>query len=174
MIFVTVGTTDFDDLVRHMDELAPTLGEEVICQIGRGSYLPQHCQFFRFAPSLDDYLQRSRLVVSHGGLGSVMEALRLGKPLIGVSNPDRSDHHQDDVLSTLETGNYILWCRSLRDLATCINRAHETTLTAYIEPPCHIPTVVDQFLHSERIKREVGLFRKLWSRMTAGQTTQNL
>ena len=37
MILVTVGTTNFDALVRRMDELAPELGEAVVCQIGGGS-----------------------------------------------------------------------------------------------------------------------------------------
>src|SRR5947209_11093294 len=54
MIFVTVGTTDFDALVRRIDELAPSLGEEVLCQIGKGSYLPRNCRYFRYAPSLDE------------------------------------------------------------------------------------------------------------------------
>src|SRR4051794_7327968 len=98
MIFVTVGTTDFDDLVERMDDLAPALDEEVICQIGIGRYIPRHCQYFRFAASLDDCLRPARLVVSHGGLGTVMEVVRLGKPLVGVSNPDRRDLHQDDIL----------------------------------------------------------------------------
>src|SRR5512137_1448858 len=117
MIFVTVGTTDFDALSTHMDELAPTLNEEVVIQTGRGTYAPRHARHFRFAPSLDDYYRQARLVVSHGGLGTLVEVLRLGKPLIGVSNPDRFDLHQNDLLGELEQGGYLLWCRDLASLA---------------------------------------------------------
>src|SRR5207244_11017292 len=50
MIFVTVGTTAFDALVRRMDELVPVLDEEVICQIGIGSYTPRQRASARLPP----------------------------------------------------------------------------------------------------------------------------
>ena len=108
MIFVTVGTTAFDALVRRMDELVPDLGEQVICQIGSGSYTPRQCDSLRFAPSLLEFFQRARLVVSHGGQGSIMEAVGSGKPLVGVSNPDRIDRHQDDILGRWTTSATVL------------------------------------------------------------------
>ena len=161
MIFVTVGTTDFDDLVRRMDALAPALGEEVVCQIGRGAYTPRHCRYFRFAPSLGDSLQQARLVVSHGGLGSLVEVLRLGKPLVGVGNPDRSDLHQNDLLSTLEAGNYLLWCRSLDDLAASIARAATASFATYTDPPCSIHLVIDDFLQRRGTTRRAGMLKRI-------------
>jgi len=146
MIFVTVGTTAFDALVRGMDELAPDLGERVICQIGSGSYIPRQCDWFRFAPSLLELFQRARLVVSHGGQGSIMEAVRSGKPLVGVSNPDRIDRHQDDILGRLEADQFLIWCRSLDELGDCLARAGSATFQAYSEPPCRIHLVIAEFL----------------------------
>ncbi len=150
MIFVTVGTTDFDSLVQRMDELAPCLEEKVICQIARGSYIPVNCEWFRFAPSLDAYLDEARLVVSHGGLGSIMEVIRLGKPLVGVSNPDRHDLHQEDLLGTLEAGDYIHWCRSLDALPEGIARAASRTFAPYVEPACTIHEVIRTHLQTRR------------------------
>jgi UDP-N-acetylglucosamine transferase subunit ALG13 len=146
MIFVTVGTTDFDALASCMDELAARLGEEVIIQTGRGSYKPRRAQHFRFAPSLEDYYRRARLVVSHGGLGTLVEVLRLGKPLIGVSNPDRFDLHQNDLLGELEQGGYLLWCRDLASLAGDIERIAAMQFHRYDAPPCSIHLAVADFL----------------------------
>ncbi len=146
MIFVTVGTTDFDLLAARMDELAPGLGEDVIIQTGRGRYQPRFAQHFRFAPSLDDYIRRARLVVSHGGLGTLIEVLRLGKPLIGVSNPDRYDLHQNDLLGELERGGYLLWCRDLASLAADIERVGSMTFRRYEDPPCGIHLAIADFL----------------------------
>jgi beta-1,4-N-acetylglucosaminyltransferase len=164
MILVTVGTTDFDPLVRRMDELAPRLGEEVVCQIARGAYTPRNCAYFRFVPHLEEYLHPARLVVSHGGLGSVIEVIRLGKPLVGVSNPDRLDLHQDDLLGTLESRNYILWCRSLDRLAEDINRAASMQFAQYIDPPCHIQTVIRNFMSAETTSPRARSFRGMLTR----------
>ena len=153
MIFVSVGTTTFEELVQRMDELAPTLGEEVVCQIGRGVYTPKHCKYFRFAPSLDDYLRRARLVIGHGGLGTVLGAVRHGKPFVGVSNPDRPDLHQDEILGRFEVGNYIIWCRSLDQLDECIARAGKTAFATYTEVPCQIPEVIERFLRGEAVEQ---------------------
>jgi|GraSoiStandDraft_11_1057310.scaffolds.fasta_scaffold299893_2 beta-1,4-N-acetylglucosaminyltransferase len=155
MIFVTVGTTAFDALVRRMDELVPDLGEQVICQIGSGSYTPRQCDSLRFAPSLLEFFQRARLVVSHGGQGSIMEAVGSGKPLVGVSNPDRIDRHQDDILGRFEADQFLIWCRSLDDLGDCLTRAGSTTFRAYSEPPCRIHLVIAEFL-AQRCRPRAG------------------
>lgn len=146
MIFVTVGTTDFDALTERVDALAPTLGEDVIIQTGRGVYAPRHAQHFRFAPSLEPYYQQARLVISHGGLGTLVEVLRLGKPLIGVSNPDRFDLHQNDLLGELERGGYLLWCRDLANLEQDIRRVTTMQFRRYEDPPCSIHLAIADYL----------------------------
>lgn len=146
MIFVTVGTTDFDPLAARMDDLTPHLGEPVIIQTGRGRYQPRHAQHFRFAPALDDYYRQARLVVSHGGLGTLVEVLRLGKPLIGVSNPDRFDLHQNDLLGELEQGGYLLWCRDLASLDADIARIGGMSFRRYEDPPCSIHLAIADYL----------------------------
>jgi UDP-N-acetylglucosamine transferase subunit ALG13 len=146
MILVTVGTTDFDDLVQAMDALAPTLGEEVVAQIGRGKYLPVHMEYFRFAPSLDPYYERARLVVAHGGLGTAIEVLQRGLKLVGVSNPDRYDRHQEDLLRALSEAGYMLWCRELRALPEALRQAEAQTFRRYETPPCRIAEIIRAYL----------------------------
>ena len=148
MILVTVGTTDFDDLVRAMDGLAAGLEEEVVAQIGRGRYLPAHMTYFDFAPSLEPYYERARLVVAHGGLGTAIEVIQRGIKLIGVSNPDRYDHHQEDLLRTLSERGHMIWCRSVVDLPRALAEAEQRTFAPYQSPACHI---------AERIREYLGL-----------------
>jgi len=146
VIFVTVGTTDFDNLVRVMDALAPRLDEEVVIQIGRGAYEPIHCRWFRFAPSLEPYYKEASLVVAHGGLGTVMEVLRSGGKLIGVANPDRYDSHQEDLLGYLADEDHLIWCRDLNALAEEVGRARGMTFVPYSSPECHIHEAIADFL----------------------------
>ena len=146
MIFVSVGTTEFDDLIRVMDELAPSLGHEVVAQIGRGSYIPKSVRYFRLEPSLDAWLDRADVIVTHGGLGTVVEGLERRKPLVAVSNADRYDLHQDDLLGELERRGHLVWCRRLEDLGEAITVAVNGELTPYQAPECRIPAVIRQAL----------------------------
>ncbi len=146
MIFVTVGTTDFDLLVEAMDRLAPELGEEVVAQIGRGEYEPEQVHWFRLAPSLEPYYRDADIVVSHGGLGTVIEVASMGKPLVALSNPDRYDMHQDDLLRYMEQEGHLLWCRDLSDLEEDLRRARAMTFRPYKVGETRIHLVIRDYL----------------------------
>jgi beta-1,4-N-acetylglucosaminyltransferase len=146
VIFVTVGTTDFDALVRAVDSLVPQLNEEVEVQIGRGHYEPRNCKWFRFAPSLEPYYERADVVIAHGGLGTIMEVLRRGGRLIGVANPDRYDQHQEDLLGYLAEEDHLIWCGNLDSLPQDLERARSTSFRQYVSPECRIDEVIGNFL----------------------------
>lgn len=147
MIFVTVGSTDFDALIQTMDDLAPALDEPVVMQIGGGSHVPQHAAgHVRYAPSLQPYIQQADLVVSHGGLGTVLEVLAAGKRLVAVSNPDRYDSHQDDLLGEMEREGHLTWCRDLSHLEADIRAARARAPIPYVPPPCTIHVEIASFL----------------------------
>lgn len=149
MIFVAVGTTDFDDLIVKMDEIAPSLSEEVVMQIGNGQYVPRNCQHFRFAPSLEPYYDKSTIVVSHGGLGIIMEALERGKKLVGLENAALQGAHQKDLLSTLAGEGYLIWCQDLNELSEALERARHREFKRYVAPQCEIHTVIAEFLQNQ-------------------------
>lgn len=158
MIFVTVGAGDFNALIEAMDALAPPLaadGEKVLLQIGHGAYVPQHAEYFRFAPSLEPYYDQAAVIVSHGGIGVVTEVLRKGKRLVGVSNHDRYDDHQDDLLRAMAARGHLIWCQDLRHLAAAITEARHAVLTPYQEEPGQIADIIIDFLvHGRRPRHE--------------------
>lgn len=174
MIFVTVGSSFFDELVEAMDT---AIGEnqirtEVVIQIGYGgSYEPVHCEFFRSSPGLNAYYERASLVVGHGGTGTTLEILERGLRLISVSNPYVSDNHQHEFLEALERRGFLTYCRDL----TTLPRLIEESLLK--EPPSPVNlyhlfhTIIGDLDHlqPEQTKR-FGIFRlfvnKLLHRLT--------
>lgn len=62
---------------------------------------------FPFAPSINDYIAGADIVVSHAGTGSILDVLRLGKPLIVVTNQDLMNDHQEDVAAQFERLGYL-------------------------------------------------------------------
>jgi UDP-N-acetylglucosamine transferase subunit ALG13 len=122
-------------------------------QIGHGQYTPVNMSYFRFAPSLAPYYEQASLVIAHGGLATTMEVLRRGLPLVSVSNPDRYDNHQDDLLSAMTEAGYLVWCRQLDDLKRAIETVQTTPLRRYQSPECEIHLVINEFLSGHNRNR---------------------
>lgn len=102
MIFASVGSMlPFDRLVRAVDEWASLHPETpVFIQIGKGEYEPKHAEFARMVTPAD-YTRRvkeARLFVAHAGMGSILQALEAGTPiLITPRDPalkEITNHHQ--------------------------------------------------------------------------------
>lgn len=149
MIFVAVGTTEFDALVRAVDALALSLSEGVVMQIGNSRYAPRNCEHFRFAPSLDPYYEQANVVVSHGGLGILTEALERGKRVIAVEDHNQPDRHQRELLTALVQEEHLIWCKKLDDLPEALVVASTAWQPRpYIQPECRIHTVVADFLRA--------------------------
>lgn len=64
-------------------------------------------EVFAFSDTITDYISQADLVVSHGGTGSIMDALRLGKPLLVVTNDKLMDNHQIEVAEQFEHEGYL-------------------------------------------------------------------
>lgn len=148
MIFVTVGTTDFDQLVLAADALAAAPDADFVIQIGHGHVEPKHARWFRMAPSLEPYYEEAELVITHGGLGTLTEVLQRDLPAVGVSNPDRYDRHQDQILRALSEAGHLIWCQDLADLPEAIGQARSTRFVLYRPPESRIHEVIRDFLRS--------------------------
>jgi UDP-N-acetylglucosamine transferase subunit ALG13 len=145
-VFVAVGTSHFDSLVERMDALAPKLPGKVVMQIGIGAVEPKNAAFFRFAPTLHEYIAGASVVVSHGGFGIMTEALAEGKRVVGVENRDMYDNHQVELLRKFSEEGYITWCRDLSTLEESIHEAARSNPRPYIKPESTIGARIREFL----------------------------
>ncbi|XP_011647069.1 UDP-N-acetylglucosamine transferase subunit ALG13 homolog [Pogonomyrmex barbatus] len=130
-VFVTVGTTKFDDLITTV--LSPAILEalsarnykRLILQIGNSNLEPdctarcgfQKIEIFKLSPSIGEYMQLANLVISHAGAGSVLEALEYHKHLIVVTNNLLMDNHQIELAEQLYKDEHLYHC-------TCQNLLH--------------------------------------------------
>lgn len=101
MIFVTVGAQmPFDRMVRAVDEWAGRRGRtDVFAQIGPHAWEPRHIAYSQFLEpeAFRAKVEEASLVVAHAGMGSIITALELGKPIIimprrGDLKETRNDH----------------------------------------------------------------------------------
>ena len=100
--FVTVGTTNFDSLIRECDSewFLTALNEKfgiqsIVFQIGNGKYMPQKGKFIRwYDRQPNDVFENASLIISHGGVGTVLDASDHNKPLVAVPNESLMNNHQ--------------------------------------------------------------------------------
>jgi beta-1,4-N-acetylglucosaminyltransferase len=121
-VFVTVGTTKFDDLMKVVDspdfQQALVRGgyERLLVQTGNSATVPQartpklDVQTYKFKPSLQDDFRNADLVVSHAGYGCLMESLTAGKKVVAVINTTLMDNHQLEIAQELERRQHLRKC----------------------------------------------------------------
>ena len=106
-IFVTVGTElPFDRLIAAVDDWAGATGRgrDVFAQIGHTSYVPRH---IAWAPMIEgrefrQLFDRADLIVAHAGMGTILAALELERPLVVVPRrADLGEHRNDHQLATV-------------------------------------------------------------------------
>ncbi|OQQ01860.1 hypothetical protein BK412_15985 [Vibrio campbellii] len=95
-IFVTLGTTPFDSLIKYIDENDFFKSHEVLIQ-SKGNYHPKNFDFFEFSDLIDDIYLESDLIITHAGAGSIYSLLEKRKKIISVPNFERVDKHQKDL-----------------------------------------------------------------------------
>lgn len=101
MIFATVGSQEpFDRLIRAIDEWATSRGRsDVFAQIGNSAFRPRHIKFTKFLEPVEfnRVVREATIIVAHAGMGSIISALELGKPIVvmprrGKFRETRNDH----------------------------------------------------------------------------------
>ncbi|TLQ21281.1 glycosyltransferase [Lactobacillus helveticus] len=99
MIFVTVGTHEqpFNRLIKKVDDLVANgnIKEKVIIQTGFSTYIPEHCEAHKMMSfeKMQQALKDARIVITHGGPSSFIEALQFGKVPIVVPRQEKFNEH---------------------------------------------------------------------------------
>lgn len=99
MIFVTVGTHEqpFNRLIKKVDDLVANgnIKEKVIIQTGFSTYSPKRCEAHKMMSfkEMQKKLRDARIVITHGGPSSFIEALQFGKVPIVVPRQEKFNEH---------------------------------------------------------------------------------
>ena len=122
-VFVTVGTTQFDDLITVVtsDKLLDTFVEQgyskLIVQAGNSKSIANivedkriEVEIYKYKDSIEEDIRNASLVISHAGAGSILETLALKKKLVVVVNETLMDNHQYELAEKMAELGYLLFC----------------------------------------------------------------
>lgn len=131
MIFITVGTHEqgMERLLIEIDSLIESniIKEEVFAQIGYSKYTPKNYKYQNMIDynKMNEKIREARIIITHGGPGSIFNSLQYGKiPVVVPRNPEFNEHvddHQILFTKKLENDKKIIGVYDIKELKNIIN-----------------------------------------------------
>lgn len=98
MIFVTLGTQKepFTRLLDYIENC--NTKQKIVVQSGHTVYTSEKMTMLSFISQqqLEEYMKRADIVISHGGTGSILTALKMKKKVIACARLKKYGEHVDD------------------------------------------------------------------------------
>jgi len=131
MILVITGThdQDFSRLIKEADRLASKSREKFIMQTGHSETIPEHAEQFDFADieKMRSLIAKARVVITHGGIGSITDSLSHGKPTVVVPRRkmfgEHTNDHQLDITKEMERQKMITAVYDIGELKKAVSSA---------------------------------------------------
>lgn len=141
MIFITVGSQkfQFNRLLESVDKLVgdKTITEDVFAQTGYSDYVPENYKYKQFLDrdEFDDAVSKSDIVITHGGTGVIINAVKKGKKVIAVPRLSKYGEHVDDhqmqLVEQFRELNLIYECLDCSELATALECVRNKSFNTY-------------------------------------------
>ncbi|WP_240688065.1 PssE/Cps14G family polysaccharide biosynthesis glycosyltransferase [Pseudalkalibacillus hwajinpoensis] len=144
----------FNRLLKKLDELIEQgeIKEEVFAQIGKSTYIPKNYKFERFMSVVEfkECQRKAHLVISHGGTGALIGALKLEKQLLAVPRLARYgehiDDHQTQVAEVLAEEGYLYCVLNMDELLNGINKFERNPIKKRYNKPSKVLSIIQDFM----------------------------
>jgi len=157
MILVTLGTQDksFERLLKVVDKAIDDkiINEEVIAQIGQTKYESKNMKCFDFldADEFQKYLLEARIIISHGGVGTISKAVKLHKPVIAAPRLEMyGEHHNDhqvQIIERLELEKSLIPLWKMEDLKECLEKAEHFDPNPIESNNSHFISIIREYIN---------------------------
>ena len=150
MIFVTLGSQkfQFNRLLKALDEQVEEgkITDDIFAQIGASDYIPKNYKHkdFLSRDEFSEIMGSSDIVITHGGTGAIIGAVKKGKKVIAVPRlaqyGEHVDDHQLQLIGQFTDLNLICECHDCDKLSEAVETVKNTT---YNEYQSNTQTIID-------------------------------
>lgn len=158
MIFITLGSQkfQFDRLLKEVDRLIAdgVIQEKVFAQIGASEYLSQNYTYERFLDRqhFAQIMDQCDSVITHGGTGVIIGAVKKGKKVIAVPRLAKYGEHVDDhqlqLLHQFDDLQLICACYDVEQLGECYKNLQNMHFRPYVSNTSVVIASIDEYLQS--------------------------
>ena len=141
MILVLLGTqhNEFTRLIREVEDCIDNkiIKEQVIVQAGFTKYKSDKMEIFDMISNekLTKYVDEATLVITHGGVGSIIMALEKGKKVIAVPRlhefGEHVNDHQRQIIKVFSEKKYLIGIENVDELEDAIKNIAKFEPTKY-------------------------------------------
>lgn len=132
MIFVTLGTQDksFHRLLEAIDKAIEKgeIKEKVIVQAGYTKYESKNMEIFDLI-SPDEFsklIEECDILITHGGVGSILTAVKKGKKVIAAARlkkyKEHTNDHQKQIIKEFEKEGYLLELKDFNQIGKTLKK----------------------------------------------------
>jgi UDP-N-acetylglucosamine transferase subunit ALG13 len=141
MILVLTGfhPVPFNRLITAMDEIAGQVEEEVIIQRGESKIRIKHARSIKYAgfKDNDELIKSARIVISHSGVGTILDCRRLDKQLIIVPRRmklgESYDDHQFEIARVVSESKSAIMLDDISELKNTIESIQTRSFQGSLE-----------------------------------------
>ena len=128
MILCLTGTNpySFERLVKKINQ---TIAKKhrVVIQLGNTNYKPENSEYFDFCNKsrVLDLMEEAELIITHGGYGSMIDAIKLNKAVIAVPRKMELKESLDDQIELVkyfDSKNYVKGCYNINNLESLVEK----------------------------------------------------
>ncbi|MDH6367910.1 MULTISPECIES: PssE/Cps14G family polysaccharide biosynthesis glycosyltransferase [unclassified Breznakia] len=158
MIFVTLGTQDksFSRLLEKIDELVEQglIQEEIVVQSGCTKYTSKNMDVLGFIPmdQFNSYIENCTYMITHGGVGTIMNGINHDKKVIAVARRveygEHENNHQVEIVKEFSEQEYILGCKQVDELENAILQLPRFRVKPYISNNENFCKMLEELIES--------------------------
>ena len=158
-IFITLGSQKFQfnrllKAVDKLDEKRCINSEDVFAQTGYSDYLPKNFAYKKFLDrdEFSNEMEKADIVISHGGTGAIISALKKGKKVIAVPRRAKYGEHVDDhqlqLVSQFKELNLICVCDDVKEIGEALKIVKRTTYEKYLSNTQRIIDSIERYIEN--------------------------
>lgn len=163
MIFITVGSQKFQfnrllQEIDHLIEEKEISSNEVFAQIGYSTYEPRFYSYKKFLDKEEfvEIIEKSEIIITHGGTGSIINGVKRGKKVIGIPRTvkygEHVDNHQFEIIEQFTNSNMIYGISEIAELKIAIEKVKDMEFRKYKSNTSNIITLLEEYLTRIDIK----------------------
>ena len=158
MILVLLGTQNnsFHRLLEEVEKNIKnkTIQEEVIVQAGYTKFESKNMKIIDLMSKeeLAEYQDKASLIITHGGAGSIIMALRKNKKVIAVPRlheyGEHVNDHQKQIINVFSEKKYIIGIQAVKDLPEALDKVKDFKPEKYQNNNQKIIDIIENFIEN--------------------------